>query len=88
MILVPYTGHAGELLALGFTYITQDAQKSSYPPARMIYRGPMIGIHVRLLFSAHLDLSRLRLKVSRKVWRRSSSAINVSSSPAAYIVLA
>jgi Protein of unknown function (DUF3631) len=41
VILVPYTGHAGELLALGFTYITQDAQKSSYPPARMIYRGPI-----------------------------------------------
>ena len=40
VILVPYTGHAGELLALGFTYITQDGQKSPHSPARMIYRGP------------------------------------------------
>ena len=39
-LLVPYTAHSGELLALGFTYITQDAQKSPYSPARMIYRGP------------------------------------------------
>ena len=39
-MLVPYTDQAGKLLALGFTYITQDAQKSPHSPARMIYRGP------------------------------------------------
>jgi hypothetical protein len=40
VLLVPYTDHAGTLLALGFTYITQAGQKSPYSPARMIYRGP------------------------------------------------
>jgi hypothetical protein len=39
-VLVPYTDHAGKLLALGFTYITQAGQKSPHSPARMIYRGP------------------------------------------------
>ena len=40
VLLVPYTGQSGELLALGFTYITQEGQKSPYSPARMTYRGP------------------------------------------------
>jgi hypothetical protein len=39
-VLAPYTDDKGELLALGFTYITQEGQKSPYSPARMIYRGP------------------------------------------------
>ena len=39
VLLVPYTDHAGKLLALGFTYITQDgAEVAALPRAHDLSR--------------------------------------------------